>query len=42
MKYLHLNLFQVISLQLEKLQDAADKCKSLTKATEAQIHFFTR
>lgn len=35
-------LVEVISLQLEKLQDAADKCKSLTKATEAQIHFFTR
>ena len=42
MKYLHFNLFQVVSLQLEKLQDAVDKCKSLTKATEAQIHFFTR
>ena len=35
-------LVEVVSLQLEKLQDAADKCKSLTKATEAQIHFFTR
>ena len=35
-------LVEVVSVQLEKLQDAADKCKSLTKATEAQIHFFTR
>ena len=35
-------LVEVVSLQLEKLQDAADKCKSLTKATEAQIQYFTR
>ena len=35
-------LVEVVSLQLEKLQDAADKCKSLTKATEGQINFFTR
>jgi TANK-binding kinase 1 len=35
-------LVEVISLQLQRLQDAADRCKSMTKATEAHIHFFTR
>jgi DNA-binding transcriptional regulator PaaX len=31
---------QVISQQLSRLQDMADKCKTLTKATEAQVSFF--
>ena len=32
----------VIINQLEKLQDIADKCKTLTKATESQISFFNQ
>ena len=38
---LQLNIFdQVVSQQLSRLQDAADRCKTLTKATEAQLKFF--
>ena len=33
---------QVIKHQLEKLQDVADKCKTMTKATENQITFFSQ
>jgi len=29
-----------VSQQLTKLQDAADKCKTFTKATDAQLKFF--
>ena len=32
--------WQVVSQQLTKLQDAADKCKTFTKATDAQLKFF--
>lgn len=35
-------LVEVISFQLTRLHDAADRCKSLTKATESQINFFSR
>ena len=35
-------LLQVISHQLEKLQDVSDKCKTLTKATESQLAFFSQ
>jgi len=33
-------LVEVISQQLDKLQEVADKCKTLTKATETQLTFF--
>ena len=33
---------QVIKQQLEKLQDVADKCKTMTKANENQITFFSQ
>jgi len=33
-------LVAVVSQQLTKLQDAADKCKTFTKATDAQLKFF--
>ena len=32
---------QVISQQLSRLQDVADKCKSLTKSSENQLAFLT-
>ena len=32
----------MIKQQLEKLQDVADKCKTMTKATENQITFFSQ
>jgi len=35
-------LVEVIKQQLEKLQDVADKCKTMTKATENQITFFSQ
>ena len=35
-------LLQVISQQLDKLQDVSDKCKTLTKATENQLAFFSQ
>jgi len=35
-------LVEVISQQLEKLQDVSDKCKTLTKATENQLAFFSQ
>ena len=34
------NIQKVVSEQLTKLQDAADKCKSMTKAGETQLKFF--
>ena len=39
LKLLHV---QVIKQQLEKLQEVADKCKTMTKATENQITFFSQ
>ncbi len=33
-------ILQVVSQQLGRLQDTAEKCKTLTKATEAQVSFF--
>ena len=35
-------LVEVIKQQLDKLQDVADKCKTITKATENQITFFSQ
>ena len=35
-------LVEVIRHQLDKLQEVADKCKTLTKATESQIQFFSQ
>jgi len=35
-------LVEVISQQLDKLQDVSDKCKTLTKATENQLTFFSQ
>ena len=35
-------LVEVVRQQLDKLQEVADKCKTLTKATENQITFFSQ
>ena len=34
--------FQVINQQLTKLQEAAGKCKMLSKSTESQLFFFKK
>ena len=35
-------LAEVLSRQLEKLQDIADRCKAMTKTTENQLRFFSK
>lgn len=33
-------MYQVVNQQLMKLQDLADKCKTMSKSTDSQLKFF--